>query len=181
MKGIVFTEFLEMVEETYGYNVVDKILTENDLESEGIYTSVGTYSHGEMIQLLVGLSDYTGTGIPTLLKTFALYFFDTLKKGYPQFLEAADNAFDFLESIENYIHVEVRKLYPDAELPRFETQIKDDGALEMIYYSERKMADFAEGLIEKSLEYYKEDATIKRRNLAEDGSHVEFVISKNKL
>lgn len=29
-------------------------------------------------------------------------------------------AFQFLKNIENYIHVEVRKLYPDAELPTFE-------------------------------------------------------------
>lgn len=178
MKGIVFTGFLEMIESTYGYEVVDKILSESGLQSGGIYTSVGTYSHSEMVQLIMGLSVHTGAGVPSLLKAFGLYFFDTLKEGYPQFLEAANNAFDFLESIENYIHVEVRKLYPDAELPAFEINLQEGGALQMIYSSERKMADFAEGLIEKSLEYYEEKATIERSNLESDGSKVAFVITK---
>jgi hypothetical protein len=56
--------------------------------------------------------------------------------------------------------------------------VNNKGALEMIYYSERKMADFAEGLIEKSLEHYGETADIDRRNLTEDGSKVEFIIKK---
>ena len=35
MKGIVFTEFLEMVEEKYGYEVVDQIIEESKLPSGG--------------------------------------------------------------------------------------------------------------------------------------------------
>lgn len=36
MKGIVFTEFLDMVEEKFGYGVVDQIITESKLESNGM-------------------------------------------------------------------------------------------------------------------------------------------------
>lgn len=179
MKGIVFTEFLEMVEEKFGYEMVDHIISEGDLPSGGSYTSVGTYSHAEMVQLIVGLSKKTKRDVPSLLKAFALYFFDTLEKTYPQFLEATDNAFDFLESIENYIHVEVRKLYPDAELPTFETKLLADDTLEMIYTSERAMSDFAEGLMERAIGYYGESATIVRKKITEDGKKVQFVVTKN--
>ncbi len=44
MKGIVFTGFLELVEDKYGLEMVDEIITNSNLESKGIYTSVGTYS-----------------------------------------------------------------------------------------------------------------------------------------
>ncbi len=179
MKGIVFTEFFEMVENEYGYEVVDKLISENELPSGGAYTSVGTYKHSEMVQLLTSLSNHTGNEVPSLLKAFALYFFDVLKNGYPQFLEAAGNAFDFLESIEKYIHVEVLKLYPDAELPTFSTRKVNDNQLEMIYHSERKMADFAEGLLIRSLEYYREAAQIDRSNINDDGTKVKFLITKN--
>ncbi|MEO1262042.1 MAG: heme NO-binding domain-containing protein [Bacteroidota bacterium] len=178
MKGIVFEGFLQMVEENYGYKIVDQLLTENDLASGGIYTSVGTYDHREMVKLISTLGQKTGQNIPSLLKAFGLYFFGALKNGYPQFLEAAENAFDFLQSIENHIHVEVKKLYPDAELPSFKTKRIDPNTLEMIYQSERKMADFAEGLIEKSLEYYGENALVEKTNLDPDGSTVQFIISK---
>lgn len=178
MKGIVFTEFLEMVEEKFGYEMVDEIIAEEELPSGGSYTSVGTYSHAEMVQLIVGLSKKTQKNVPALLKAFGLYFFDTLEKNYPQFLQATDNAFDFLESIENYIHVEVRKLYPDAELPSFETQLLADNTLEMIYTSERAMSDFAEGLMERAIGHYGESATIDRKVLTEDGKKVQFIVTK---
>ena len=179
MKGIVFTEFLEMVEEKFGYEMVDEIIAEGDLPSGGSYTSIGTYSHAEMVQLILGLSKRTQKDVPSLLKAFALYFFDTLEKNYPQFLQAADGAFDFLESIDSYIHVEVRKLYPDAELPTFETQLLADNTLKMIYTSERAMSDFAEGLMERAIGYYGESAIINKKKLTEDGKKVQFIVTKN--
>ncbi len=178
MKGIVFTEFLEMVEDRFGYEVVDQLLSENELPSGGIYTSVGTYAYSEMGQLLHSLSRKKDLPIPYLLNTFGRYLFGTFQKAYPQFLEATTTAFDFLESIEKHIHVEVRKLYPDAELPQFKTTLVDEHTLQMIYYSERRMGDFAEGLIESSLVYYGEEATIVKKDLKEDGSEVEFLIRK---
>ena len=40
MKGIVFTEFLEMVEEKFDLETLDKIIINSKLPSEGVYTSV---------------------------------------------------------------------------------------------------------------------------------------------
>ena len=42
MKGIIFTEFLDLVEEKFGLEMVDKIIEQSNLDSGGIYTSVGT-------------------------------------------------------------------------------------------------------------------------------------------
>ena len=38
MKGIVFTEFLDMVEKEFGYETVDHIIENSELSSNGIYT-----------------------------------------------------------------------------------------------------------------------------------------------
>ena len=59
MKGIVFTEFLELVEEKFGIEMVDEIITASNLESGGAYTAVGTYKFVEMINLLTALSART--------------------------------------------------------------------------------------------------------------------------
>ena len=178
MKGIVFSEFLEMVEERFGYELVDKLLIESELPSQGVYTAVGTYDFTEMVVLIKGLSKHTGLEISFLLKEYGFHFFDVLQKSYPQFLDRTKTAFQFLASIENHIHVEVQKLYPEAELPTFDTNLFSPGHLEMVYRSERSMADFAEGLIEKSLEYFGEAAVIVRHNLKEDGSVVKFVLKQ---
>jgi len=175
MKGIVFTEFFEMVEKSFGYEMVDTLIETTELESGGIYTAIGTYHHSEIVNLVVNLSKQTGTDIETLLHAFGRYLFDTFLKSYPVFFDNASNSFEFLASIDNYIHVEVQKLYPDATLPRFTTELAD-GKMIMIYDSERSMSALALGLIEKTLEHYGEDLLISRELLKEDGSEVKFVI-----
>lgn len=179
MKGIVFTEFLEMVEESHGYEMVDTIITKSNLESEGVYTAVGTYPHHEMVALVSALSKETDTPIPKLLYVFGTYLFKTFTANYKEFFDASDNIFDFLESIEDYIHVQVLKLYPDAELPTFKTQSRTESDLRLVYYSERKMADLALGLVQSAIEYYGENATVEIQNMKEDGSKVLFIITKN--
>lgn len=176
MKGIVFTEFLEMVEKKFGYEVVDQIIEESKLESKGIYTAVGTYPHSEIVTLLMNLSDQVKIDPTELLKEFGKYLFDTFLDSYPQFFSAVDSAFAFLHSIDKHIHVEVLKLYPDATLPKFLSHETEDGSLIMTYKSERKMAALAEGLIEKSIVHYGENCTIKTENIKEDGSEVKFTI-----
>ncbi len=178
MKGIVFTEFLDMVEAKYGYEMVDHIIEESKLESNGIYTSIGTYHHSEIVQLLSNLSQKSNVDAMTLLKAFGEYLFDTFLKTYPQFFESENNAFDFLKSIDSHIHVEVQKLYPDATLPKFETIEHEDGSLVMIYKSERKIAALAEGLMDKSFIYYKQPHSVIKELIKEDGSEVKFTIKR---
>lgn len=178
MKGIVFTEFLDMVEEKFGYEIVDHIIEHSELESNGVYTAVGTYHHSEVVQLLSNLSEKTKIDASTLLKAFGEYLFDTFLKTYPDFFKAESNAFDFLKSIDTHIHVEVLKLYPDATLPKFDTHELEDGSLVMTYRSERKMGALAEGLIEKSIAYYGHPHSIEKQMLQEDGSELEFIIKR---
>ena len=82
MKGIVFTEFLELVEQKFGLEMVDRIITQSDLGSKGIYTAIGTYEFSEMLQLLQNLHDNTGTEIDSLLRIYCELFFSVLESNY---------------------------------------------------------------------------------------------------
>jgi len=64
MKGIVFNEFIEMVEDKFGEDMVDDIIDESDLPSGGAYTTVGTYDHGELVTMVVKLSEFQGWQSP---------------------------------------------------------------------------------------------------------------------
>ncbi|MCT4624048.1 MAG: heme NO-binding domain-containing protein [Schleiferiaceae bacterium] len=179
MKGVVFTELLEMVEEKFGYSTVDSIIEKSNLPNDGAYTSIGTYDFSEMGSLVLNLHKETKIPIPDLLQTYGEYFFSFLAKNYTPFLDRANGLFDFLDSIHNYIHVEVKKLYPDAELPAFETVERNEVKMVMNYTSERKLGDFAKGLMLKSGEYFNEDISIEAIALNESGSQIQFVITKN--
>lgn len=157
MKGVVFTELLDMVENTFGSEIADRIIEEADLPSGGSYTSIGTYDHHEILALVTKLSEATQIAVPDLVHAFGKHLFGRFKSGYPVFFEGVDTAFQFLRNIENYIHVEVRKLYPDAELPTFEYDTPAPDRLIMTYRSSRPFGALATGLVEGCIEHYAEN------------------------
>lgn len=147
MKGVVFTEFLEMVEARFSLDMVDDIIDDAQLPHGGAYTAVGTYPHGEIVSMVVALSQRTGVAVPDLIRAFGEYLFGRFVHNFPKFFTGEQDAFQFLSGIEDIIHAEVLKLYPDAELPRFIVEHHDAQKLVLIYQSPRHFEDLAEGLM----------------------------------
>lgn len=166
MKGIVFTELLELVEDKFGSEVVDVIIEKAQLPNAGAYTAVGTYDHSELIRLVQQLSELANVDFGELVKVFGEYLFDRLVSNYPMFLDGMDSAEQMLRSVHDIIHVEVKKLYPEAELPSFAYNTHADGRLIMHYQSSRGFADLAEGLILGCAKHFKESAEIEREDLS---------------
>lgn len=178
MKGIVFTEFLTLVEERFSLAMVDQIIEAAQLESGGGYTAVGTYPVEEMVRLLQQLSARCGIAIPTLLQIFGRYLLGRFVLSHPRFFAEQRSTLDFLAAVEEHIHVEVRKLYPDAELPRFHCERPDRSTMTMTYRSPRGLADLAQGLIEGCAAHYQEAVHIVREDLSDGrGTHVRFTLS----
>lgn len=178
MKGIVFTEFLDLVEDKFGLEMVDKIINQSDLESEGIYTSIGTYEFSEMLQLISHLSNNTSISIDDLLLVYGEHFFGVLRNNYRGMIDNYKEPIALLSSIENHIHVEVRKIYPDAELPTFVVLEKSDKSLIMIYKSSRALHQFGLGLMNKTFEHFNTEATIVTEKIKPDGTEVKFIITQ---
>ena len=86
--------------------------------------------------------------------------------------------FSFLNSIDQYIHPEVLKLYPDAELPRFQSEIKSDNEMVLNYMSSRKMSDLAIGLIKGAANYFEEDVDVVKIGKENDGQTVMLKVNK---
>lgn len=178
MKGVVFTEFLELVEDKFGYEMVDHIIAEAAPSNNGAYTSVGTYPFAELAAMLGALSNKTGLPPNDLLIVFGQHLFKVFFASYGHFFERINDPFDFLQNIESHIHVEVKKLYPDAELPTIACTKEDDKTLFLHYLSKRRLHALAHGLIQSTMEHFNTNATIKSELVNEDGSEVKFVITK---
>ncbi|MFY0606777.1 MAG: heme NO-binding domain-containing protein [Cyclobacteriaceae bacterium] len=178
MKGVVFTEYLEFVENSFGYDMVDELMNSCELESGGIYTAVGSYEFTELVQLLIKTCELSKKDPDFLLRKFGWHLFDYFTKGYPQFFATASTSFDVLSALDSTIHPEVLKLYPDAELPKFDIEKKGGDTLVMVYKSSRKMSDFAEGLIEACMHHFEEKGTIQTEKLDANGETVRFIINK---
>ncbi len=171
MKGIVFTEFLDHVEEAMGPEMVEDMLDGCDLASGGIYTSIGTYPCSEMGQLLGKLSELSGIDPATLLNGFGGRLAQTFRSAYPDHF-VVPGYFDFVDSIDSRIHVDVIKLYPDAELPRFVTAARDETSMEIDYMSSRGLEDLAHGLLVGTAEIFGQQLSIEKTDRIENGQKI---------
>lgn len=178
MKGIVFTEFIDMVDDRFGVETTEHMVSAAELPSGGAYTSVGTYDPAELVSMLGQLSGATRIAIPDLVKAFGGHLLVRFAELFPDFFDGHD-ALSFLENVDGYIHGEVRKLYPDATLPSMTTRRDGDGRFVLVYTSERRMGDLAEGLIEGAIAHFGDTHSCERHDLPdEDGRQcVQFVLT----
>ncbi len=179
MKGVVFTEFMEMVEDRFSADMVDDILDDAAPPSGGAYTAVGTYPHEEIVALVVALSRRSGMVVHDLLLAFGEHLFGRFVRAYPAFFAGVTDAFAFLSGIEDIIHAEVKKLYPDAELPRFEVERHDAGCLVLRYESPRHFEDLAEGLMRGCITHFGGGIDLRRETLGEGADRRErFILTR---
>lgn len=178
MKGVVFTEFFDMVEHSFSPELAERIIDLAELPNEGAYTSVGTYDSAEMVRLVTALSSETGTAVPDLLFAFGRYLLGRFAEEHGDYFSEAGSVFRLLEGIEDKIHRDVRKLYPDAELPRFDCHVPSDDRLVLDYSSPRGLARLAEGLITASIEHFDEPIALTVEEQASDGTKVRFVLDR---
>lgn len=178
MKGMVFTEFLELVDERFSFETTERLIAMSHLPSKGIYTAVGTYDYQEMVTLVSNLSALTGAPVSALLEAFGRHLFQRFVISFPSFFEGVRSSMEFLPRVQDYVHSEVRKLYPDAELPHFSCDTPEAGVMIMTYRSSRNLADLAEGLILACLDHFGEGFSVAREHCSEDLSAIRFIIRR---
>ena len=176
MKGVIFTEFLDLIDRDFGEVIVDQIVDASDLPSHCSYTAVGTYDYTELDYLLSSLAKISGRSRAELLMRYGEHLFSRFTHLYPAFLSDASDAFTFLERVETQIHVEVLKLYPDAELPKFESTRVNPRCFRMKYRSQRPLQDLCEGLIRGAMRHFGQDFTISRQDQS-SGHETQFVFT----
>lgn len=154
MKGVVFDLLNEMVEEKFGFEAWEKILELAELD--GIYVATETYADEELFKLVAAAESVSGIPAQDLVRTFGKYMLPGFAKAHPVFFEGQQSLRDFLMTVDRVIHVEVRKLYPNAGLPSFDygDESEDKSKLIMYYKSPRKLCALSEGLIEGAAEHF---------------------------
>lgn len=160
MKGLVFTELLEMAETVLSEDDIDEIIEKASLTSGGAYTRVGDYSCQELLTLVEAFGVRLELPSEDLQQRFGHWVFKSFGKSLSEFLAGRKGTVEMLEAIDGEVYVEVRKLYPDAEFSRFETCRRDGNRFIMRYCSDRRVNYFCMGLIKTRLAHFGEKVKI---------------------
>lgn len=178
MKGIIFTEFMTLVEDKFGLKVLDEVL--DGAEDEGVYTTVGSYDHRDLVKLIIELSKISGISATQLQEVFGESVFINLYKTIPNQagLKECQTAFQFIRHVEDYIHVEVKKLYPEAKPPSFEFLSESETQMTFDYKSARCMSHVCIGLVKGCANHFNEKIDISTQAIDDDEKHVRFSLTK---
>lgn len=177
MKGLVFTTFYSHCEDRYGADLLEDIIEDAQLPNKGAYTSVGTYPFEEMVALITALVKRTGQDMRTVLEEFGHSCFARWVQYVPTHFEDK-SLFDVLANIDDFHENEVRKLYPDAELPSFQVESRSDQTLILRYRSCKPLADLAVGVIKGAADHLGEKIEVSYRPAIDSGgAYVRFDVS----
>lgn len=179
MKGVVFTEFVEFVENKFGFDVVDEMIANSNTSTNGIFTQAGNYPFSDMLCMVQALSGITNIPLGGLVEAYGRHLFHILVVIYPEPIKHHKTTFDFIKSVEKAVHPEVKKLYPDTELPSFELLEETTNILKIRYHSSKPLMDFAKGLMLGCADFYNENLEVAYE-VIHGGEYFEadFTISK---
>jgi hypothetical protein len=180
VKGIVMRSFIDYVDDAHGARVADEIASLKHLASGGAFTTVGYYPVTDLLAMAEAASQATGVPLKTLIYRFGRDLYGRLHRGHSQLMAAYASPIEVLSSLEAVIHVNVRKLYDNAELPTFEVKERDGNrSVTLLYQSSRPFADLAAGLIAGCLDHFGlgDHSSIDRYDLRSDGTATLFTVT----
>ena len=158
MKGIIFNLVQEVVTDSYGADTWDSLLDAADVD--GVYTSLGSYPDADLFALVGAASSALGISPDQVVRTLGEGAIPLLAERFPEFFQPHTGTRTFLLTLNDIIHAEVRKLYPDADLPEFEFDSSIGDELTLGYRSGRQLCQLAEGFILGTARHFGESATI---------------------
>lgn len=179
MKGMVFTELVEFVENQFGFEVADAMLEASMLEEKGAYTQAANYSFEELVAIVSRLSELTKIPMGDLIETYGRHLFGQIVKLYPPMVANFSSCLPFIAEVDTFIHPQVKKLYPDADLPSFEVIALSENELVIDYTSNKPLMPLARGLMLGAADHFGETIDISEDNSIHDaGQLARFTVKR---
>lgn len=161
MKGIIFNLLEQAVVDEHGPTVWEALLGDTGLD--GAWTSVGSYPDDDLLALVSAGARRLDVDQQALIRWFGHTALPLLAQRYGAFFDGHSSLATFLPTLNDVIHAEVRKLYPDAVVPTFDFLEVSSESVVMAYTSPRHLCALAEGFIEGAADHFGETATIDQR------------------
>jgi len=180
MKGVIFRSFLDFAEQEFGLEFVDSMIESVATNSAGAYANTGTYPAEELFGMVGFLVEAQNMDQSTLLRSFGEYTFGVLANRYADMIAGFSDTLDCVMNLDQTIHRNVLKLYPDAELPQMDAQhAAAPDALVLEYRSTRPLMHMAHGLLLGCVKHYGDSVEIQLRDKSGGvGNHAQFVLTR---
>lgn len=145
MKGVVFLAVKASIEELLDDGAWDRIVAATG--AIGDYDAGLSYPDDELRKIVSEASSIASLTVHEFLVAGGRASLKHLVARVPELVTGCSHPFDLLRVVDDVIHVEVLRLYPDARPPKFDWENLEDGTFRVTYRSARRLDALAEGLI----------------------------------
>ena len=181
MKGVIFNLLEEFVCEGWGYDTYELVMSSCPAHERGPFIGPGTYPDSVLLAIVAGTAKKLDITVEQAVRAFGKFAMSKLAAKVPELISHLESPKALLMSLENVIHIEVKKIYPMAEPPTFDYEDPADDKLIMHYYSKRNLCVLMEGLLEGLADYYETNLDFTQTHCVNHGDdHCVFDINFNK-
>ena len=182
MKGLIFTDFIKLVEKRFSRQEADAWLESCELPGGRTYAAAGEYPYREFMELVMHLSARTGETLAIILHDFGRHLAaQALRR------EAPDSG-DALAELARLVGNDFRNLLTPNQVTSRDAILDiemGESRVEITCHAPRPIADILAGMIERVAEESSDLIHIARRPLSESADHfavqVERVNRENPL
>ena len=160
MKGVVFNLLEDLVRREFGDMEWSRVL--QDAEVDHTFASEGTYPDAVLRRLIAEVGKRAQKSPGEALQWFGRHSMPLLHSMYPGFFASQTSARSFILTLNDIIHPEVRRLFPDADVPWFDFDNSSPNELIVGYQSPRKLCLLAHGFIEGAADHYGETVDVEQ-------------------
>jgi hypothetical protein len=155
MKGMIFNLLEEFVCDGWGEDAYEQILARCPVHAKGPHVGPATYPDADLFAIIDKTTEKLGISTDDALQAFGAFALPRMLAKFPRFGEGHRHPSTFFKSIDNIIHVEVRKLMKDAEPPSITVYDTDPQNQVLVYESRRKLCSLLKGLVTGTSHYFK--------------------------
>ncbi len=156
MKGIVFNILEALIVEKFGDETMEEIYANVQFSGDVLpFISPETYPDSDLYAMVTFLSKKTSIPVDDLIFEFGKFMFPVFFIKFPVFFEKIESPIEFLKTINDIIHVEVKKIFDEANPPMVKVKQIEENQILLYYNSERKLCKLLEGLLEGMASHFK--------------------------
>jgi len=149
MKGVIFNTVERFIADGWGEEAYEDIVGRCPLQTRDPFVGPGTYPDADLVAIVTEAARTLDVPLEDALRAAGRFAFPHLKRKLGAAADQWDDPKAFLRALDSVIHVEVRKLYPEAVTPRFTIlEPPEVPRFTLRYESPRKLCHLAEGLVE---------------------------------
>jgi len=159
MHGSMFVLLKRFVESTFDYSTWVKLLEEAGVEHTG-FRLQDMYPTHEIFAIVSKLSELTGQPIYELFEQFGEFMVPDLMMMYQKYLQPEWRTYEMVLHTEEAMHGAVRREHSHANPPILLVTKVGDKQLIIDYYSKRRMAGVAMGIVKGIAKYFDESEVV---------------------